>query len=196
MAAHRGSQRSWSPAVGFSITSSSTNPALNVVSRRGSHLGWVRGPSTRAVEGLTARQPSHILLTLTVIRGETCQWKADNLGDVLGPSTKRFCRPPGGKDYRSRSSLEFAGVAGAAWKVIKLLDGKKSVLVGGHRCDHTDRRAPKRWPRSIARPWNSLLPERQIFPLHQLRHVPLPPPGLPGQAEGAGRRWALVRAKL
>ena len=121
------------------------------------------------------------------------QWKA-TLGDVWDQYAKRSSpRWPRATSTRSRSSSPGSRVP---LDVIRLLDGKKDVLVGAIDVTTSHRRSARggrRRSSGLAMEFTS--PER-IFPCTNCGMVPLPRAVSRGKLKALGAGAALVRAEL
>ena len=150
---------------------------------------WGVEALNRAVEGLDCTTAVHICYGYGI--EANLQWKA-TLGDVweqyaaILPALEEIDIDP--------VSLEFAG-ARVPMEVIKLLDGKKDVLVGAIDVTTLTAESPEEVAAVIREALEYTTPDR-IFPCTNCGMVPLPRAVSQGKLRALGAGAALVRAEL
>ena len=150
---------------------------------------WGVEALNRAVEGLDCTTAVHICYGYGI--EANLQWKA-TLGDVW--DQYEAILPALSESDIDQVSLEFAG-SRVPLEVIKLLDGKKDVLVGAIDVTTLTAEAPEEVAKVIRDAMEFTSPER-IFPCTNCGMVPLPREVSQGKLKALGAGAALVRAEL
>ncbi|MBT6404557.1 MAG: methionine synthase [Rhodospirillaceae bacterium] len=150
---------------------------------------WGVEALNRAVEGLDCTTAVHICYGYGI--EANLQWKA-TLGEVW--DQYEAILPALAGSNIDQVSLEFAG-SRVPMEVIKLLDGKKDVLVGAIDVTTLTAEAPEEVAGVIRHAMEFTSPER-IFPCTNCGMVPLPREVSQGKLKALGAGAALVRAEL
>ena len=150
---------------------------------------WGVEALNRAVAGLDCTTAVHICYGYGI--EANLQWKA-TLGDVWEQYAAIL--PPLAESDIDQISLEFAG-SRVPMEVIKLLDGKKDVLVGAIDVTTLTAESPEEVAAVIREAMKYTSPER-IFPCTNCGMVPLPRSVSQGKLKALGAGAALVRAEL
>jgi 5-methyltetrahydropteroyltriglutamate--homocysteine methyltransferase len=150
---------------------------------------WGVEALNRAVEGLDCTTAVHICYGYGI--EANIQWKA-TLGDIW--DQYEAILPALAESDIDQVSLEFAG-ARVPMEVIKLLDGKKDVLVGAVDVATLEAETPEQVAAVIRNAMEYTSPER-IFPCTNCGMVPLPRELSQAKLKALGAGAALVRAEL
>ncbi|MBN43598.1 MAG: 5-methyltetrahydropteroyltriglutamate--homocysteine methyltransferase [Alphaproteobacteria bacterium] len=150
---------------------------------------WGVASLNRAVEGLDCTTAVHICYGYGI--EENLQWKA-TLGDVWDQYAAIL--PALAGSNIDQVSLEFAG-SRVPMEVIKLLDGKKDVLVGAIDVTTLTAESPEEVAVVIRNAMEHTSPER-IFPCTNCGMVPLPRTVSQSKLRALVAGAALVRAEL
>ncbi len=150
---------------------------------------WGVEALNRAVDGLDCTTAVHICYGYGI--EANLQWKA-TLGDVW--DQYEAILPALAESDIDQVSLEFAG-SRVPIEVIKLLDGKKDVLVGAIDVTTLTPEAPEEVAKVIRAAMEHTSPER-IFPCTNCGMVPLPRTVSQGKLKALGAGAALVRSEL
>ena len=150
---------------------------------------WGRDALNRAVEGLNCTTAVHICYGYGI--EANLKWKA-TLGDVW--NQYEAILPPLAESDIDQVSLEFAG-ARVPMEVIRLLNGKKDVLVGAIDVTTLTPESPDEVASVIREALKYASPDR-IYPCTNCGMVPLPRTVSKGKLRALGAGAALVRNEL
>jgi 5-methyltetrahydropteroyltriglutamate--homocysteine methyltransferase len=150
---------------------------------------WGRDALNRAVEGLNCTTAVHICYGYGI--EANLKWKA-TLGDVW--NQYEAILPPLAESNIDQVSLEFAG-ARVPMEVIRLLNGKKDVLVGAIDVTTLTPESPDEVASVIREALKYTSPDR-IYPCTNCGMVPLPRTVSKGKLRALGAGAALVRDEL